>query len=779
MIRNYFITAFRTLIRHPSSTMINIGGLAAGIAASLMIMLYVFNELSTDRFNEDYGKIHRVEVGDFAVTGTAPALLLRDNFPEVEHAARMDFRYRPLLRYGEDNFTLNEFAYADSSIFDVFSFHFLRGDPSSALSLPFSLVLTRSSAGLIFGDKDPVGETVIFDNNRQYTVTGIIDDPVNFHLPLKGLGSFSTLPLIENDDDHDRYLFNYMNFLTYVVLDERADPADMAEKFNLFIDIRFPDTRFLSFRFRPLGDIYFNRELDDSPPVRHGNMPLVKTLIVIAGLILLVAIVNFVNLSTANASARRGEIGIRKVVGADRMTLVLQFIAESVLLSFIAFLLGIILVELLLPVFNNLLFTDLDFTPFTNAGFLGSVFLLVVLTGILAGIYPAFYLASLGTGAVVRGGGNGRYGSLRFRRALIVVQFTVSIVLITGTVIVSRQVSYMRSKDLGFDKANVILVRANSDIYRSSDAFRERLLRHEAIESVSMSNNYPGYVTWFNTWVIDGERKTHRYLPVDPEYFDLMGIELVSGRNFDPGRLADQEYTYILNEEAVRYFGFDEPAGKEFMVGGPQPVRIIGVAGNFHFRSLHEPVGPLVIGWQPRNLRMVNIRMTPGGSAGAIEHVREIWEELSPGTPFEYFFLDGEIDNLYISEIRMSSLFGYFALIAVIIACMGLYGLSIFVAGRRTREIAVRKVLGAGEYGIVFMLTSEFARWVLVSIIFAWPLAWWVMSRWLENFPYRIDPGIPVYVASGMVALLIAAITVGGQALRVARLNPADSLRDE
>ncbi len=779
MIRNYFITALRKLIRNRVTSAINIGGLAVGIAASILIMLYVFNELSADKFNENYDRIYRLEVGDFMVTGSAQALLLRGNFPEVEQTARMDFRYSPLLRYGEQNFRLEEFAYADSSIFDIFSFRFLRGDPSSALHLPFSLVLTSSRARMIFGDNDPVGETVVFDNNRKYTVTAIIEDPENFHLPVKGLGSFSTLQHIENNDDFDSYLFSYMNFFTYVLLHETADPETMAEKFNDLVDERFPDARFFSFRFRPLSNIYFNRDLDDSPPVRHGNLPLVQTLIVIAGLILIIAIVNFVNLATANASARMGEIGVRKVVGADRKDLVFQFLAESVVLSFMAFLVGIIMAELLLPVFNNLLLTDLNLSSFGSVPFFFSVLLLVLLTGILAGIYPAFYLASLGTSAVLKKGGTGGMGALWFRRTLIVLQFTISVVLIAGTLLVSRQVSYMRNKDLGFDKDNVLLVRINSDISRSVDAFRDRLMEHDAVESVSLSNNLPGYVTWFNTWVIEGERKTHRFLPVDPEYIDLMDIEIISGRNFDIDRPADREFTYILNEEAVRFFGFDDPVGEEFMVGGQQPVRIIGVVNNFHFRSLHEPVGPLVMGWQPRNLRLVNIRTNGLDQAGVIEHVGNLWEEFSPGTPFEYMFLDNEIDNLYISEIRMSSLFGYFAILAVIIACMGLYGLSIFVTNRRTREIAIRKVMGAGEFPVVIMLTAEFVRWVLLSIFIAWPVALFVITRWLENFPYRIEPGIFALALPGLLALLISTLTVGGRAWKVARLNPADSIRYE
>lgn len=779
MIRSYILTAMRTLVRNRVISLINITGFAAGIAASILILLYVFSELSVDRFNENYDRIYRLEYGDFAVSGTAQALLLKEAIHEVEQSVRMDFRYRPLVRYGNDNFRLEDFFYADSTLFDVFTYDFIRGDPATALQLPFSLVLTESEAARIFGNEDPIGQMLKINNAYDYTVTAIIKDAGKSHIYFSAIGSFSTLPHIEDDDNHDRYLFNYMNFPTYVLFHENADPEVMAKRFEEFVDERYPESRGFRFRFRPLSDIYFNRDLNDSPPVRHGNLPLVYTLIAVAGFIMLIAIVNFINLATANASARSTETGVRKILGAGRKNLVLQFLTESLIMSIFAFLIAVGLVEILLPVFNNLLFTDLTFSLFYNPLFFLYVIIFVVLAGLLAGLYPAFYLSSMDTGSILKGKHKKGLGAVRFRRVLIVLQFTISIVLIIGTIMVFRQVEFMRHKDPGFEKQEVLLVRLNRDVYAAKDVFRDKLVNNNGVVSVSMSNNLLGYITWFNTWMIEGERKPHKFLPVDPEYIDLMGIGIIEGRNFEWDRIADQENTFIINEEAVRYFGFEDPAGKEFMVGGSEPVRIIGVVKDFHFRSLHEPIGPLVMGWQPGNLAFANIRIKGEDIAETINFVSELWEELSPGSPFEYMFLEDEIDKLYQSEIRISRLFRYFALLAIVIACMGLYGLSTFIAYQRTKEIGIRKVLGSGSGRIMFLLTWEFAKWVIVSNIIAWPVAYLIMTRWLDNFPYRIETGLHVFILAGLIALLIAILTVGGQVWRSANMNPSHTLRNE
>ncbi len=777
MFFNYILTSIRVLLRNRMTSIINIGGLASGIAASMLIILYVNSELSVDKFNENFENIYRLEVGDFHVTGTAQALFLRE-FPEVRQVARMDFRYSPLLKRDNEFFKINEFMFADSTLFDIFTFDFLSGDPETALVKPFSLVLTSSLAADLFADRYPVGE-ILNLGNHDYTITAVINDVDEFHLPVGAVGSFSSLPFIENDDDHDRHLYSYMNFLTYVVLHDNADPVSVTAKFDRMIDERYPDMRRYESRFRKMGEIYFNRDLNDSPPVRHGNLPLVYTLMAIAGFILLIAIVNFVNMATANASARASEIGMRKVLGAQRENLVLQFLAESVIISLFAFVIAIVLVELLLPVFNNLLLTSLSFNPFRS--FLLTLLLLtfVLFTGILAGIYPALYLSSMKTLSILQGIITTGRNAIYFRRFLIIFQFVISIVLIISTLTIYHQVNYMRSKDLGFEKHNVLVARLNKELFSSREVLRERLLENESIIAVSFSNNLPGYVTWFNSWETGGESKPHKFLPVDPFYIDMMGMELVSGRDFEWGRTADQELTYILNEEAVKYFGFDDPAGKEFMVGHTRPVRIIGVVKDFHFRSLHEPVGPLVMGWQRGSLGLANVRIKEGDTEHAVELIRHEWDELSPGHPFEFAFLDDEIDQLYGSEIRINRLFRYFALFAIIIACMGLYGLSTFIMHKRSKEISIRKVLGSGSGSIMYLLTSEFIKLVAAANLIAWPVAYLAMARWLENFPYRIEQDIWIFVISGVMALGITLVTVSLQAWRTAGLNPAIILRNE
>jgi putative ABC transport system permease protein len=777
MFLNYLLTSLRVLVRNRLTSLINVGGLAAGIAASMLIILYVKSELSVDRFNEHYENIYRLEVGDFHVTGTAQALLLNE-LPEVKKVARMDFRYSPLVKKGDEFSRIDKFLFADSTLFDIFTFNFLYGNPRTALADPFSLVLSRSVARIWFGGRHPVGETLSLDNH-EYTVTAVFDDVGEFHLPMGAIGSFSTLPVIENDADHDRYLYNYMNFLTYVLLYEHTDPAEASASLDRMIDELYPGMRRYESRLRKMGDIYFNRGLDDSPPVRHGNLPLVYTLIAIAGFILLIAIVNFINMATANASARSPEIGIRKVVGAQRWNLVFQFLAESVIISFFAFLIAMVLVELLLPVFNDLLLTSLSFQPFRSLLLFILLLSLVIFTGILAGIYPAFYLSSLKTLSTLKGVISAGKSALTLRRFLIIFQFTISIALIISTLTIYRQIEYIRGKDLGFEKQNVLIARLNRDLYSSPEVLRQQLLENESVIGVSFSNNRPGFVTWFNTWETQGESKPHKFLPVDPYYIPLMGIQMVSGRNFEWARLADQELTYILNEEAVRYFGFDEPSGKEFMVGHSSPVRIIGVVKDFHYRSLHEPVGPLVLGWQPGSLGLANIRIKEDNIEHTIEFIRLTWNELSPGHPFEFAFLDDEIDRLYGSEIRVNKLFRYFALFAIIIACLGLYGLSTFIMNKRSREIGIRKVLGSGSGSIILRLISEFVKLVAAANLIAWPVAYLAMAKWLVNFPYRIDQELWVFAFSGMAALVITLVTVSLQAWKTAAVNPAVILRNE
>jgi len=401
MIRNFIITAIRSFMRSRVSSVINVTGLAAGLAASIIILLHVLSEISTDKFNENYDQIYRLEYGDFFVSGTAQAILLKDAFSGVAQTLRLDYRYDPLVVDGGNAFRFDSFIFADSTLFDVFTFRFIRGNQADALKLPFSLVLTESEAMRIFGNEDPLGKMLRL-NNREYTVTAIVGDLKNFHLSVSAIGSFSSLPYIENDDNHDRHLFSYMNFPTYFLLHKDVDAAGLSKAFEEFLDERFPDQRNFPLTLRPMSSIYFNNDLNDSPPTRHGNRSMLNTLIAVAFFIMLIAVVNFINLATANSTVRAKEIGIRKLLGAGRRKLIAQFLLESVIMSLLALVIAIVIVEIMLPTVNRLLESDLSIGIFQSPEYLLLFFAGAVIIGLVAGLYPALYLSSRKSGTIIR-----------------------------------------------------------------------------------------------------------------------------------------------------------------------------------------------------------------------------------------------------------------------------------------------------------------------------------------------------------------------------------------
>ncbi len=782
MTRNYFLMALRALAGNKTTTIINIIGLASGLAAAILIMMYVVSELKTDRFNEKYHQIHRVDLGEFPVMGAGIAGLFNDVYPEIEEAVRFSFGFSPVLRYNGNDIKAENFVFADSTLNRVFTIEFLQGDPKNALSRPYSLVLTRSAAESMFGTEDPAGRTVRFNNLHDFTVTGVIEDFGNSHISIDYLTSFSTLPEMSNDPHFDEHLFRNMNYPTYFILSEEADPSELASAMNSQIEKEFPDlyTSNPAFRFslKNLHSVYFDRD-SQSGYSKTGNLPLVWMLTAVALFIILIASFNYINLSTASAGSRAKEIGIRKLLGAGRKMIIFQFLAESVMLCLAAFIVAIVFVELFIPVFNNMVsanFTaDLLTRPATLLISLGGV----ILTGILAGIYPAFYLSSFAPASILKGEKTKGKGAVNFRRFFIVLQFSITAILIIGTLIANSQVNFLKNKDLGFNNEKVITLRLNREILRNADAFREALLGYPEIEKYSMSNNIPGYVGWFEGWLIDEEIKQFKFMSVDPDYLDLMEIELSEGRGFSWERLSDMDNAFIINEEAVRYFGFDSPSGKEFDVGIGKPARILGVVKDFHFRSLHEPIGPFVMDWNPDNLRVANIRISGKNIPGTMEFIKKEWGKFSPSFPFEYAFLEDETKRLYRAETSITTLFSSFAILAIIIACLGLYGLASFVANQKTKEIGIRKAMGASVSSVMLMLSAEFAKWVIISNIIAWPVAYIIASRWLENFPYRISPGAGIFILAGIIALVIAVVTVAGQSYRTANLNPAVTLRDE
>ena len=780
MLQNYIKTALRNIIRNKGFSFINIFGLAIGIALFVLIMLYVQYEYSYDHFNENKDRIYRLETGEWGILGPAYGNDIRLNFPEVENTVRIDARERnPVVKIGDTRTRLEYLILADPSLFDVFTYPLVHGDPGTVLNDPFSIVLTETTAQRLFGTSNPVGETLHLFNRWDMTVTGIMKDIEKSHMRIHAVAPFELLIRLSGNPDFLESRGDW-NFQTFVLTQPGQDIPALETKITEFyagILAEFNVQR--EFHLRPLTDIYFADDVVYEIGSLHGNKNFVHIFIAIAFFILVIAGINFINLTTAKGAIRAKEIGIRKTIGGHRRQLIIQFLSESIVISLFAFIAAVAIIELILPRFNTLLATNITVDyfgdPLLMFGFITGVFVV----GILAGLYPAFYLTAYDPASVIKGEVTKGKNAARLRKVLIVFQFSISIILIIGTIVIYNQLGYMKTKDMGFEQERIVHVRLNSDLTGQWDAFEYELISHPGVTGITRGNALPGYVGWQESWRIDEELKQFTFLPVDPEYMEILGLELVKGRNFSWDRLSDRENTYILNETAVSYFGFDDPVGKEFYIEPYGTTRIIGIVKDFHFRSLHTPIGPLVLTWRESALSQAVIHISDGDLGGTLAHIHNTWNRFSPEHPFEYHFLDDSIMRLYESEERFGNIFLSFSVLALLIACLGLFGLASYMTQQKTKEIGVRRVLGSSVSQIVLLLTKEFTRWVIVANIIAWPVAYYGMNRWLENFAYRIDIHVSIFIVSALIALLIAVATVGYQTVKAAMANPIESLRYE
>ncbi len=780
MLTNYIKIALRNILRNKGFSFINIFGLAIGVALFTLIMLYVRHEYSFDQFHENKDRIYRLETSEWGIVGPAFGTDLKTHFPEIENSVRIDAReHNPVVAIGENRFRLEHMILADPSLFEVFTFPLLHGDTQTVLSDPFSIVLTESTAQRLFGSSNPVGETLQLFNRWDMTVTGIMKDVERSHIRINAVIPFEFLirltgmpGILESHGD--------WNFQTFALAKGDQDVPALEEKITDYyaeIFARYNIRR--EFHLRPLTDIYFANDVVHEIGSLHGNKNFVHLFIVIAVFILIIAGINFINLTTAKGAVRAKEIGIRKTIGGHRRQLVTQFLSESVVISFLAFVVAVTIIELMLPQFNYLLATNVEIHYFNDPFLLPGLIAGVLIVGLLAGLYPAFYLTSYDPASVIKGEITKGKSAIRFRKALIVFQFSISIILIVSTLVIYNQLEYMKSKDMGFEQERIVHLRLNRDIRSQWDAFEYELSSHPDILGVSRGNALPGYIGWQESWRVNDEFKQFTFLPLDPDYIELLGLEIIQGRNFSWERESDKQDTYILNESAVSYFGFDDPVGKEFHLEPYGTTRIIGIVKDFHFQSLHSPIGPLVLTWRENVLSQAMIRISDRGIGSTLAFLRDTWHTFSPEYPFEYHFLDDSIKRLYQSEERFGNLFLSFAILALFIACLGLFGLASFTTQQKTKEIGVRKILGSSVSQIVLLLTREFTRWVLIANIIAWPVAYYGMNRWLENFAYRVDVQFSIFIVSALFALLIAITTVGYQTVKAAMANPVESLRYE
>lgn len=789
MLRNYLLIALRTLRKHPGYTFINVGGLAVGLACGLFILLFVRHELSYDCFHEKAERIVRVGMTwvidetelPVAPTTTKPGPWLTETLPSVTDYVRLRKRNTTLVQAGEQVFKETGLVYADSSLFDIFSFPLLRGDASTALTRPHTLVLTESQAQKYFGEANPVGQTLLL-NDRPFEVTGVMADvPANSHLQFDLVASFASLSAAREPN------WNRSAYHTYLLLTgsdavqqvRTALPGLLRDSFD-----GHPNTPKL--HITPLTEVYLHGDLagEWSP---EGDARVVYMFSVIAVLILLIACINYMNLATARSANRAKEVGVRKALGAARRQLIGQFMGEAVLIIGAALVVAFALTQVLLPLFNTLAGKALVWDLPSLIGWLAGAGLIVSL---LAGSYPAFVLSRFRPMRVLKGQHHGATSGTWLRKGLVIFQFAVSVFLIASTFIIYNQLHFIENKELGYEKSHVVVVPVDRALRAQLDTFEQELAAQHSVTRVASASHMPvrGVAArMFNAGTDEADRQLMNTLEVKPDFVELLGLEMRSGAAFTEADLHarytdDRQCSVLLNEAGARHFGWtpEEAVTQTLFAASMGGMRCLvkGVVRDFHYDSLHKPIEPLVI-VAGRSVYHVFARTQPGDVREALADVEATWTEFLPERPFEYQFLDAEFDAVYRSEQRVGRLFTIFSILAVWVACLGLLGLAAFAATQRTKEIGVRKVLGASIASIIGLLSKDFLKLVVLGILIAVPLAYYAAEHWLSDFAYRITLGPGTFALAGTLALVVALLTVSYHALRAALIDPAESLRYE
>ena len=826
MLRHYLNTAYRNLSKNPLYTALNVTGLAIGLAACVLILLYVRGELQFDRWVTDGDRIVRVHTR-FDIPGRQPFIAtqapgpalgaLTEYFQEVETGARIHVR-RPRVRR-EDKVFFDRMYLVDPTFFDVFDVPLIEGDRATALNDTSSVILSQSMAKKYFGDASPIGKTLSIDDDvrdRDFKVTGVIADaPRNSHLRWDLIGRFEASEFKDQPWIADQW--TSVNVSMYLKLKPGADHERINAELPRFEEKtvpnvnfggkEYPTHEFLQLSAMPFFDLHLHAVSSANTKSRYSS---VMTFAAVAVLILIIACINFMNLATARASQRAREVALRKVVGASRPTLIVQFLGESTVLALLSLVFALGLVELALPVYNSFLDRSLELVFFGSKTLIPWLVGLVAFVGIVGGMYPAAYLSRFRPAQVLKANkSSDAQGSIWLRSGLVVVQFVISIALIICTAVVYGQYRYTQTKDLGFDKNGVIVVRGlgRQDAAAQSDVIKTAVAALPGVLSVTRSSDVPGDSSENNSPVQrPGDTSSEplvvgRY-GVDWDFLDAYKVKLKAGRFFDKERANDnavfgranekaedegeRTVSIVLNERAVSHIGFasaEDALGKRLLVGGPDRqminMEVIGVVKNFHYRSIRQEIRPTFYIRQANAFNELSVRIAPGMESEVMAGIEAVWKRHIPGVPFSSEFLEETLKSLYAEEKAQAQMFGAFAILAVIIACMGLYGLASFTAARRTKEIGIRKVLGASSWAIVRLLVWQFSKPVLLANLIAWPVAAYVMQRWLSTFEYRIDLEPTIFAVAGSIALIIAWGTVGGHALRVSRTPPSHALRYE
>ncbi len=800
MFKNYLKIALRNLTRQKGFSFINITGLAIGIACCIFILLYVQFELSYDTYHKDRDRIFRIAyetnspkrgIRYFSLTGGGLASLIAENYPEVEFTVRLRGT-NSLVKFGEKIFYEKDFLYADQTIFNVFSIPLIAGDPSSALERPNTVIITENIAHKYFGNTDPIGKLLSVDG-RDFTITGIAENPPqNTILEYSMLGAMKT---IEDEDVMTEW--NFFACFTFIKLKDNVIPDDFEKKISTISNMYETEaakksgvvtTHFL----QPLTSIHLHSQtLGDTQP---GNPMYLYIFSIVCVFILIIACINFINLTTARAIKRAREIGMRKVIGASRSQLAFQFLGDSCLISLLAFSLAILIVGSSLQYFSTLVGIEFSlstlFKPVMILTFAG----LILFTGIAAGCYPALFLSALKAVKTLKGVHTPGSGKSSVRRTLVVFQFAISIILIIVSVFIYRQINFMKHKSLGFDKEQKLIfrVRGMDFLSKNFETIKNEFLTHSSISGATALYYPPGFQSadWgWGTTIERGENPlTIQILPVDYDFINAYAIKIAAGRNFKREITTDATNAILINKTAMKALGFNNPEEavnkriRRIEIGHEEianELEIVGVTDDFHYFNLKSEILPAMMLLHNRYFSVISLTLNTENLAEAFSFVENKWKELFPGNPLEYYYLDERIDMQYRTEEKTGKIFGTFTLIGVFIACLGLLGLAAFTAEQRTKEIGVRKVLGASVSSIVALLSKDFIKWVLIANFIAWPIAYILMNKWLQNFAYRINIGILTFFFSGLIALIIALLTVTYQSIKTAVANPVESLRYE
>jgi putative ABC transport system permease protein len=810
LLKNYLLSLARNAARDKFFTILNLLGLAVGITASILIFIYIRDQVTYDRHHVHYDRIYRLESDFFinekqdlfALTQLPMAPTLKDEYPEVEEYARILPQQDLYFERDEDTFKEDSLAFADSTIFKVFTIPFVTGDPATALVEPFTMVISETMARKYFGTWDVVGRSMKALDGSNYTITGVFRDlPDNVHQRFNGLLSSATIEeRIGSERFNDRRAISFWNVgvYSYILMAENTTPEMVLSKFPEFYEkymAQLGDQLKASFNLRitPLAEIHFQKdELQYDQP--KGSISYVYIMGIIGVLLVVIASINYTNLTTARATRRGKEIGIRKVEGATRKLLRFQFLGESVIMALVAGLLAAFITIAVLPLFNDLTSSVFNWRLLLQPPVFLFILGISLITGILSGLYPSIYLASLNPVRILKGNGISSSDRGWLRRGLVIVQFLISAVMVIGSIIIALQLRYIQHKDLGFDVEKIILVTLNDTaVLNNVNAFREEIERHPAIEETALSYTAPGRFFGKNAMTAEDkngemQEKVFNNIITNYEYLDAMGMEMAEGRFYSREFGSDETNSVVVNEALVREMQWgDKAIGKKFIVGvnieganNPE-AEIIGVVKDFHYGSLHNPIQPLVFICRADApfLRVLHVRVNNNQMQEALEWIKEKRAAFNPSYPFQYSYLSDELDALYEEEQVVFTLVISFTVLIIFIAALGLLGLSAFMTVKRTHETGIRRVMGASQNQILFLFLMQFSKWVIISNIIAWPVSYFVIKPWLQNFAYRIDFPFWTFILSLLLTITIAVITVSWQSVKVSRMNPAASIRVE